>query len=165
MDAALGGTTRITLPDGSALEVQIPRGIADGQTIRLRGKGGPGFGGGPAGDALITVSVRPHPVFRREADDIVMTLPISIDEAVLGGKVTAPTIDGAVQLTIPKGASSGQVLRLRGRGVKPVGGTARGDQKVELRVVLPPKVDDDLADFMERWRKSHGYDPRKGMKA
>ncbi len=162
LDAARGGKTRITLPTGGTLDVKIPEGTADGQTIRLRGKGSPGFGDGAPGDALVTLSVAAHPLFRREGDDIVISLPITIDEAVLGGKVAAPTIDGTVNLTVPKGASSGQVLRLRGRGVKRKGGT-RGDQRVELRIVAPPKVDDDLAAFMETWRKTHKYDPRKGM--
>lgn len=163
LDAANGGKTRITLPDGSGLEVTIPEGTAEGQTIRLRGKGGPGFGGGPAGDALVTLSIRPHPVFRREGNDIVITLPITLDEAILGAKVPAPTITGSVNLTVPKGASSGQILRLRGRGVKPAGGGAKGDQRVELRIVSPPQIDDALAAFMEDWRKTHSYDPRKGM--
>ncbi len=163
LEAVNGGKTRITLPDGSSLEVSIPRGTADGQTIRLRGKGSPGFGNGPAGDALVTLSVRPHAVFRRDGNDIILTLPITLDEAVLGGKVAAPTIDGSVNLTIPKGASSGQVLRLRGRGVQPAGKGERGDQRVELSIVSPPTVDDELAEFMEGWRKSHSYDPRKGM--
>lgn len=164
LDAANGGTTRITLPEGGTLDVKIPAGTDDQQTIRLRGKGEPGFGGGPAGDALITLTVRPHPVFRRDGADILMTLPITLDEAVLGGKVEVPTIDGYVKLSIPKGASSGQTLRLRGRGVKPVGSSTRGDQKVELRIVAPPEIDDALAAFMEGWRKTHAYDPRKGMK-
>jgi DnaJ-class molecular chaperone len=136
----------------------------DGQTIRLRGKGSPGFGGGPSGDALVTVSVQPHPVFRREGDDIVITLPIGLDEAILGAKVEAPTIGGPVKLTIPKGASGGQVLRLRGRGAKVPGKNSAGDQRVELRIVSPPKIDDALAEFMEKWRKDNSYDPRKGMK-
>lgn len=164
LDAAIGGTSRITLPEGGTLDVKIPEGTNDQQTIRLRGKGEPGFGGGPAGDALITLTVRPHPVFRRDNADILMTLPITLDEAVLGGKAEVPTIDGNVKLSIPKGANSGQVLRLRGRGVKAVGSPARGDQKVELRIVAPPEIDDALAAFMEDWRKTHAYDPRKGMK-
>ena len=143
LDAVNGGTTRFTLPEGASLEVKIPQGTADGQTIRLRGQGAPGLGGGPAGDALIAISVQPHPFFRREGDDILVTLPITLDEAVLGGKVAAPTIDGEVQLTIPKAASSGQVLRLRGRGVKPTGNKKRGDQRVELRIVMPPQVEED----------------------
>lgn len=165
IDAVKGGKTRIVLPDGQGLEVKIPEGASDGQTIRLRGKGGAGYGGGPAGDALATLSVQSHPLFRREGNDILITLPITLDEAVLGGKVATPTIDGTVNLSVPKGASSGQTLRLRGRGVKPIGGTARGDQKVELSIVSPPKIDDSLSEFMETWRKNHAYDPRKGMKA
>jgi DnaJ-class molecular chaperone len=160
LDAVRGAETRITLPDGQGLAVKIPHGTEDGQTLRLRGKGMPGYGGGPAGDALITVFVRPHPVFRREGDDILLTLPITIDEAILGGKVTVPTIDGPVSLTVPPGASSGQVLRLRGRGVARKGSKTKGDQKVELRIVAPRETDSDLRDFLAEWRKTHAYDPR-----
>ncbi|MFD3191841.1 DnaJ C-terminal domain-containing protein [Sedimentitalea sp. HM32M-2] len=163
LTAVKGGKTRITLPDGQSLGVNIPRGTADGQTIRLRGKGSPGLGGGAPGDALVKLTVRPHPQFRREGNDILVTLPITLDEAVLGAKVSAPTIDGSVSLTIPKGASSGQVLRLRGRGVQPSGKGVRGDQRVELSIVSPPRIDEDLAEFMRNWRKTHSYDPRKGM--
>ncbi len=164
LDAARGATTRITLPEGGTLDVKIPQGTSDGQTIRLRGKGAPGIGDGKPGDALVTIFVREHPVFRREGDDVLMQLPIGIDEAVLGGKVPVPTIDCQVQLTIPKGASSGQKLRMRGRGIKGWTSKKRGDQIVELKIVSPPKIDSDLAEFMEKWRKKHGYDPRKGMK-
>ncbi len=164
LDAARGATTRITLPEGATLDVKIPAGTADGQTIRLRGKGAPGYGEGPPGDALVTIFVKPHPRFRREGNDILTTLPITIDEAVLGGKVPVDTIDGQVKLTIPKGASSGQVLRMRGRGVKSLRGSKRGDQLVELKIVSPPEVDDELAAFMRTWRKTHAYDPRKGGK-
>jgi DnaJ-class molecular chaperone len=157
MDAVRGGRQRLTLPDGQVLDVTIPAGIADGQTIRLRGKGEPGLGGGEPGDALITITVRPHPVFRREGDDIHLDLPITLDEAVLGGKVETPTIDGNVALTIPKGASSGQVLRLRGRGVR------GGDQFVKLKIVAPPVIDDEIETFFRRWRERHRYDPRKGV--
>ncbi|MBE9477343.1 MAG: J domain-containing protein [Proteobacteria bacterium] len=163
MDAVLGGKTRITLPDGGVLDVKIPQGTADQQTIRLRGKGEPGFEGGPTGDALVTLSVRPHPTFRREGNDILITLPITLDEAVLGGKVETPTIDGNVKLNIPKGASSGQILRMRGRGVKSTGKVA-GDQRVELRIVAPDKIDEKLEEFMESWRKTNAYDPRKGIR-
>lgn len=163
LDAAKGATKRITLPDGQTLEVTIPKGIKDGQTIRLRGKGQPGIGGGEPGDALITIHVRPHKVFKREGNDVRVVLPITIDEAVLGGKVPVPTIDGTVKLSIPKGASSGQVLRMKGRGIKPARGKP-GDELVELKIVSPPKVDEELEKCLTEWRKTHSYDPRKGMK-
>ncbi len=161
LDAIYGATKRLTLPGGGPMEVTIPQGVQDGQTIRLRGKGAPGLGDGPAGDALVTITVAPHPVFRRTGDDIEIDLPITMAEAILGGKVETPTIDGPVALTIPKGASSGQTLRLRGRGVKR--GDKRGDQRVTLKIVSPPEVDDDLRDFFVKWSAEHGHDPRKGM--
>lgn len=160
LDAVRGSETRITLPDGQSLAVKIPQGTEDGQTLRLRGKGAPGFGGGPPGDALITILVRPHSVFRRDGDDILLTLPITFDEAVLGGKVSAPTIDGPVGLTVPPGTSSGSVLRLRGRGVARAGRKTQGDQMVELKVMVPPDPDKSLRDFLSEWRKSHPSDPR-----
>ncbi len=163
LDAARGGETRIVLPDGQGLAVKIPAGTEDGQTLRLRGKGGPGYGGGPAGDAYITVFIRPHPVFRRDGNDIHVTLPITIAEAVLGGKVTTPTIDGPVGLTIPAGASSGRVLRLRGRGVGHGKGKSKGDQLVELKIVTPPDIDDALRAALAAHLKSHPYDPRTDL--
>jgi DnaJ-class molecular chaperone len=161
LEAARGATRRLTMPDGSVLDVRIPEGLADGQTIRLRGKGGEGYGGGPAGDALVTVTVEPHDFFRREGEDIHVELPISFDEAVLGGKVEVPTIDGRVALTVPKGASTGRVLRLRGKGVKR--GEKRGDQLVSLKIVAPPATDEELEAFFRNWREGHAYDPRKGV--
>lgn len=163
LDAARGSETRITLPDGQSLAVRIPRGTEDGQVLRLRGKGAPGYGGGPAGDALIGIQVRPHPVFRREGDDILLTLPITLDEAILGGKVSAPTIDGPVGLKVPPGASSGRVLRLKGRGIERAGQAHRGDQLVELKIVVPAHPDEDLRRFLSDWRKSHGHDPRADL--
>ncbi|MBO9413161.1 MULTISPECIES: J domain-containing protein [unclassified Ruegeria] len=163
LDAVFGASQKLTLPDGDRIEVKIPAGITDGQTIRLRGKGDPGFGDGPAGDALVTVTVAPHPVFERQGDDIHITLPITIDEAVLGGKVPAPTIDGGVNVSVPPGTSSGKTLRLRGKGVKKRGSADRGDQLIELTVAMPDQIDNDLRAFMETWRDTHSYDPRKGM--
>lgn len=162
LDAAKGATRQITLPEGGTLDVKIPAGIRDGQSIRLKGKGGPGTGGAPDGDAYIVISVKPHHVFRRENDDIVMSLPITLDEAILGARIKTPTIDGAVNLTIPAGATTGQTLRLKGKGIA-VKGRPRGDQRVELRIVAPPEIDDELKSFMEQWREKHAYDPRKGM--
>ncbi len=161
LDAVRGAKTQITLPEGGNLAVVIPEGATDGLTLRLRGKGGPGHGGGAPGDAYVTLSVADDSVFTREGNDIRTRLDVSIDEAVLGGKVSAPTIDGEVRVTVPVGASSGRVLRLRGRGVKARSGD-RGDHLIELRIVLPPKIDDDLRGFMESWRETHGYEPRGG---
>ncbi len=165
LDAVFGAVKPITMPSGDKLEVRIPAGIADGQTVRLRGKGDPGFGGGAPGDALVTIGVAPHAVFRREGDDIHVRLPVSLDEAVLGGKVPAPTIDGRVSVTIPAGTSSGKTLRLKGKGVQRRGKGTRGDQLIEIAIVMPDTVDEELRAFMEGWRKKNGYDPRKDMPA
>lgn len=160
LDAARGAELRLSLAEGDDVSVRIPPGAQDGQTLRLRGKGSAGLRGLPPGDALITLSVRPHPVFRREDDDILLTLPITIDEAILGGKVTTPTITGPVSLTIPPDSSSGRILRLRGRGVARADAKGMGDQRVELRIVAPPEPDSALHDFLTGWRKSHSHDPR-----
>ena len=165
LEAAKGGKRRITLPDGQTLDLTIPEGVADGQVLRLKGKGGPGVGGGPPGDALVEITVNPHPSFTRQGDDVLMELPISIDEAVLGGKVEVPTISGRVSVTVPKGASSGQTLRLRGKGIRKSSGHGHGDQLVKLRIVMPPNIDGELQAFIEGWRKQHAYDPRAEMRA
>lgn len=162
LDAVNGTKTRITLPDGGTLDVTIPAGVTDGQVLRLRGKGNPGLGEGEPGDALIEIGVKPHPVFKREGDDIAVEVPITFDEAVLGGKVEVPTIGGRVSVTVPPGANTGQTLRLKGRGVNRKG--AAGDQLVKLSVVLPESIDDELKSFAERWRESNRYDPRRKLK-
>jgi len=159
LDAVNGTKQRITLPDGGTLDVTIPAGVSEGQVLRLKGKGMPGLGEGPPGDALVEVGVKPHPVFKREGNDIVVDLPISFDEAVLGGKVEVPTIGGRVAATVPAGSNTGQTLRLKGRGVK-----GKGDQLVKLTVMMPETVDDDLKSFAEEWRKTHAYDPRGKLK-
>jgi DnaJ-class molecular chaperone len=164
LEAARGGKRRITLPNGTALDLTIPEGVADGHTLRLKGKGAPGIGGGGPGDALVEVSVKPHPLFARQGDDILIELPITIDEAVLGAKVEVPTISGRVALSVPKGSTSGQTLRLRGKGVKRRAGQGRGDQLVKLKVVLPPQIDSELEDFMRQWRERHRYDPRAELR-
>ncbi len=162
LDAVNGAKQRITMTDGKAIDLTIPAGTEDGATLRLKGKGGPGIGGGPDGDALIEISVRPHPIFAREGDDILLELPITLYEAVLGGKVEVPTIAGRVKMTIPKDRSSGTTLRLKGKGVKAAGRQA-GDQRITLKVVVPDEVDPELEEMMTRWRESHPYDPRAEM--
>ncbi len=156
--AVNGGAARVTLPEGETLDVTIPPGAEDGQTLRLRGRGEPGFDGGPAGDALVEIEVRPHKIFTREGDDIHLTLPVSLAEAVLGREVAVPTPTGAVSMKLPKGASSGAKLRLKGKGAaRPDGG--RGDEYVTLKLVLPEKPDADLEAFVSNWAGA-GYDPR-----
>jgi len=158
-DAVKGTTRRVSLSNGRTLDVKIPAGVQDGQQIRLSGQGEHGEGGGPPGDALVTVHVAPHPYFRREGEDIHLDLPITLDEAVLGGKVTVPTVDGNVNLTIPKNASSGKRLRLKGRGVP--GKAGRGDQYVTLKIVLPEAPDEKLEAAIAKWAKGRSDDPRR----
>lgn len=164
VDAALGAKRKVTMPDGNAIEITIPAGVRDGQTLRLRGKGGQGLGRGPRGDALVTVSVRTHPLFTRDGTDIHMELPITFDEAVLGGKVDVPTLRGPVSLTIPKGSSSRRKLRLRGKGIRGGSGTP-GDQIVTLKIVLPKTVDRNMEELARQWRRASSFDPRAGLQA
>jgi len=150
LDAVNGGKKELALPDGSVLDVAIPPGTRDGQVLRLRGKGRSGTGGGPPGDALIEIAVRRHPIFRREGDDIHIDLPISLRDAVLGGKVEVPTPSGAVTMTVPKWSNNGTVLRLKGRGAPCAGGV--GDEYVTLRIMLPEKPDPALEKFVAQWQ-------------
>ena len=164
LDAINGGKQQLTLPDGSVLDVAIPPGTRDGQILRLRGKGRPGIGGGPPGDALIEIEVRPHHIFTRKGDDIHVELPISLKEAVLGGKVSVPTPSGAVTMTVPKWSNTGTVLRLKGQGApKPGGG--RGDEYVALKVMLPERPDPELEKFVSQWAPVDARGPRQAMRA
>ena len=163
LEAVNGATRRLTLPDGSTVDVAVPPGTRDGQMLRLRGKGRPGLGGGPAGDLLVEVEVGPHRHFSREGDDIHLELPVSLPEAVLGGRVEAPTPAGPVAVAVPKGSNTGSsVLRLRGRGVPRPDGS-RGDAYATLRVVLPDRPDPELEAFAARWEGGKAHDPRAGM--
>lgn len=162
LDAVNGATRQIQLPDGSQLNVRIPPGLRDGQVLRLKGKGQTGIGGAPPGDALVEVTVRPHPRFRRKGDDIEIDLPITLPEAVLGAKIPAPTVTGQVSITVPKGANTGTVLRLKGRGVPAHGRHPAGDQLVRLQVMLPAQIDPDLERLVADWARTHPYDPRAG---
>ncbi|TYB81140.1 DnaJ C-terminal domain-containing protein [Maritimibacter fusiformis] len=162
MDAVQGAKRAVPLPDGSAIDLTIPAGVREGQILRLRGKGQPGLGGGPAGDAYVEIGVRPHPVFKRDGNDIEVEVPISFDEAVLGAKVEVPTLSGRVSMGIPKGASSGQRLRLKGKGVRPAKGAA-GDQYVRLKIVTPAKIDAEMEAIAQRWRDHVTEGPRAGL--
>lgn len=164
LEAVNGIKKRVLLPEGETLDIGVPSGVVQGQVLRLKGKGGPGVGRGQAGDALIELKIRPHPHFEREGDNILLDLPIALYEAVLGAKVEVPTITGRVSLSVPKGASSGQVLRLRGKGVQNSQTGNVGDQLIKLAIVLPERVDRDLNDFMEEWAGRHPYNPRAKMK-
>ncbi|MGE4047737.1 MAG: DnaJ C-terminal domain-containing protein [Acetobacteraceae bacterium] len=157
LDAANGTTRRVSLPEGRTLDVRIPAGVEDGHVLRLKGQGMAGMGGGPAGDALVEIAVAPHPLFRREGDDIVIELPVTLQEVVVGTTLEVPTIRGKVRLTIPPGSGSGTRLRLRGRGIR------EGHQFVQLHVVVPPGEEPDLADFLKNWKPRHPFNPRAGM--
>ncbi|MEG6509928.1 DnaJ C-terminal domain-containing protein [Methyloligella sp. 2.7D] len=162
LEAANGAKKRITLPDGGTLDVSLPAGVRDGQVLRLKGKGSPGSGGAPSGDALVEITVRSHPVFKRDGNNITVELPLTLAEAGLGGKVEVPTIHGPVSMTIPAGSNTGQTLRLKGRGIKAKAGT--GDQFVKLQVTMPETVDDELKEFLGSWRDKHPYDPRSKLR-
>jgi DnaJ-class molecular chaperone len=140
--------------------VTIPPGLVDGQILRLRGKGAPGTGKGGHGDALIEVEVLPDRRFTRQGDDISLELPISLSEAVLGGRVRVPTPTGYVTMTVPKGSNTGTILRLKGKGAPRHGG-GHGDQFVELKVVLPKSLDPELEAFVSNWEKGKAFNPRE----
>ena len=158
LEAANGTVRRLALPDGRTLDVTIPAGLKDGQVLRLKGQGMPGGGEAAPGDALIEVSVAPHALFLREGDDVLMELPVTLKEAVLGAKVSVPTIKGPVTLTIPPNSSSGTRLRLKGRGI------LGAHQYVTLKLVLPHEPEPALAEFLKGWQPRHAFDPRKGMR-
>lgn len=159
LESVRGGRRRLTLPEGKTLDVAIPAGIMDGQQIRLKGQGDPGAGG-PVGDALIEVQIEPHAFFVRKDFDLHLDLPITLQEAVLGARIRVPTIDGMVQLTVPKGSNSGTVLRLKGKGVPKGKADARGDQYVKLKIVLPEPPDPALEKLVSGWSRGRDYDVR-----
>ena len=151
LDAVNGAKRRLQTPDGKSLDVRIPPGIEDGQILRLKGHGGPGLNGGPPGDALIEVEVDSHPFFTRVGDDIHIEEPVTLSQAVLGGRIAVPTRTGTSTVTVPEGSDTGRVLRLRGKGVPAHAGRSAGDQYVTLKVALGPDArDDDLKAFLRR---------------
>lgn len=158
-DAAVLAPQRITLGDGSTIDLKLPPGLQDGKPMRLRGKGQPGPGG--AGDALVTIGIEPHPFFTRDGDDVRLDLPVTVDEAVRGAKVKVPTVEGPVMLTVAPGSGSGKVLRLKGRGFTRKDGT-RGDQLVTLQIQLPDDTT-ELARRLEGWSDPSPVRARLGV--
>ena len=159
-EAVKGGEKRVRLPTGKELNVKIPAGVVAGQQIRLKGQGETAHGH-PPGDLLITVNIAPHPFFKVEGSDLRLDLPITLYEAVLGGKVRVPTLGSAVELSIPKNTSSGRIFRLKGKGLPKAAGT--GDLFVTTRVMLPDGNDAELEALMQKWRDAHPYNPRNDL--
>ena len=157
-EAIKGGKKRVAFSDGRTIDITIPKGAQDGQTLRLKGQGSPGRAG--PGDAFIELSIAPHPIYRREGEALVMDVPVTVYDAVLGGKAEAPTPDGPVTLTIPKGANTGTRLRLKGRGISDARGQ-RGDLFARLVVALPDTPDPALETFAEAWKKDRPYSPKR----
>jgi len=160
-EAVKGGEKRVRLPNGKELNVKIPAGVSEGQQIRLRGQGETAQGH-PPGDLLITVHIAPHAFFKLDGSDLRVDLPITLYEAVLGGKVRVPTLGGAVELSIPKNTSSGRTFRLKGKGLPKAGGGS-GDLFVTTRIMLPDGNDSDLEALMQKWRDGHPYNPRSDL--
>ena len=161
-ESAKGTTRRVHLPTGKEVEVKIPAGLGDGKQVRLKGQGMPGAGA-RAGDVMITVHVEPHPFFKRDGDDLRVEVPVTLYEAVLGGKVRVPTLEGAVDLKVPPGTSGGRTFRIPGKGMAGVGKS--GDLYVTVQIALPPgKEDGELTDLMRKWQAERPYDPRKDLK-
>jgi len=164
LEAARGNRKRVTMPDGRTLDINIPEGLRDGQSLRLRGQGEPGMNGGEPGDVYVDVTVKPHRFFKLEGDTVTLDVPVTLSEAVLGGKITIPTVHGEVSITVPKGASSGTALRLRGKGLKNSKTGTHGDQIARLRIVLPDKPDEALEEFAKNWDGDREDDPRSKLK-
>ncbi len=152
LDAARGGSKRVTMPDGRTLDITIPEGIEEGQQLRLKGQGARA-----GGDAYVQVHIHPHKFFTRKERDIYVEVPIGFHESILGSKVQVPTIHGPVGVKVPKGGSSGNTLRIKGKGIK------GGDQYVTLKIAMPPKIDAGLEDAIKTWSAHHSYNPRSHM--
>lgn len=151
LDAVLGSKKQIKLENGKTLNIKTPENVKEGQQIRLKGQGRPGIGGGVNGDALIEVHIKKHPYFTRKNDDIVMDLPITLEEAIMGGKVTVPTVNGKIALNIPKNSNSGKTMRLKGKGATDPKSKKKGDQLVKLMVMLPSGKNSDLEKSVKKW--------------
>jgi DnaJ-class molecular chaperone len=159
-ESVKGAEKRVRLPTGRELNVRIPAGVTAGQQIRLKGQGETAAGH-PPGDLLITISIAPHAYFKVDGSDLRVDLPITLYEAVLGGKIRVPTLGSAVELSIPKNTSSGRTFRLKGKGLPKPGGT--GDLFVTTRIMLPDGNDAELETLMQKWRDGHPYNPRSDL--
>jgi molecular chaperone DnaJ len=156
-DAVLGTTMDLNV-NNQSIKVRIPEGVAEGQRIRLRGKGGPGGGGAPAGDLNVLIHVRPHPFFERRGDDIYIDLPVTVGEAVRGAEVEVPTIRGPVRARIPAGTQGGQTFRISGKGVR------KGDHYYRVQIAVPKRVSPDAMDAVETLEREYAENPRAGLK-
>jgi DnaJ-class molecular chaperone len=154
LEAALGGSKRVTMPDGRVLDINIPAGVEDGQKLRLKGQGVKGAQG-QSGDAYVEILIRPCAQFTRKGLDINSEISIGFHESILGRKIEVPTIHGPVEVALPKGASSGTILRLKGKGIK------NGNHYVKLKIVMPATIDEDLEQSIKQWSEKHEYNPRK----
>jgi DnaJ-class molecular chaperone len=161
--AARGGKQRVTLPDGRTLDIDVPEGTSDGTTLRLKGQGMPSGKGQPAGDAYVEIRVQPHAFFEARDNDIHVEVPVTLREAVLGGRIKVPTVGGSVMLSVPAGSNTGTTLRLKGRGLLDRKSSQHGDQYVKLKVMLPDKPDDKLKAFLDSWEAGKTQDPRHTM--
>jgi DnaJ-class molecular chaperone len=164
LQESISGTSkRLTLANGKTLDVKIPGGIEEGKQIRLKGQGHPSpVPGSEPGDALISVHIAHHPYFRVEGHDLRLDLPITLYEAVLGAKVQIPTLSGAVEMNLPAGTNSGRTLRLRGKGLPKIGGTA-GDLLVTIKITLPEATGPELDALMRKWQSERPYNPRQDL--
>ena len=158
LEAINGAKKRVVMADGKTLDIAIPAGLKDGQTLRLRGQGQAGYGGAESGDVLVAVHVVPHPSFSRDGNNILSTLSVTLAEAFAGAKLALETVSGTVSLAVPKGSNTGTMLRLRGKGVPSKNGN--GDHLVELKVILPAAPDDEFVRLVVEWETKHPYDPR-----
>ena len=167
-DAMLGTTLELQMSRGgdggrTSVKVKIPEGVADGQKLRLRGKGGPGVMGGPAGDLNLTIHVRPHPFFERRGDDVYIDLPVTVGEAIRGGEIEVPTIHGPVRARIPSGTQGGQTFRLTGKGVKKKSG-GNGDHYYRVQIVVPRDLPPEAAEAVGEIEKHYRDSPRANLK-
>lgn len=162
IECCVGGKRRVTLSSGKTIDVTIPAGIIEGHKLRLRGQGQALRPGGPTGDAIVEIHVEAHPYFTRKENDIYCEVGISLPEAVLGASIKVPTLDGHVTVKVPKGSNTDSTLRLKGKGIL-IDKNTSGDMFVKLKIVLPDTIPDDLTEFVEKWGKKNGYNPRKKL--